>query len=242
MVTGKSGYSSAKARKLAAARAAVRKAAATMRGRTTTSLRAPLRTGGWYGLYDRRGRTELKVIDTDNIQGAISSIGTFTLINGVAQGTDYTARIGRKITMRSILIRLFFYPSSTVSAPIGDIIRVIVFFDSQTNGAAPAITDLLNTNAYDSPMNLNNRDRFRVITDKYMTMNANTYTTGAPTAGSPVTRHCKIWKKMGLETIFGATGGSVGSIQSGSLYLLIMNAVNNASQVDSYSRVRFVDN
>lgn len=228
-------------RKYIASRKAVARAAALLRGRVARIPRAPLRTGGFYGQYNRRGREELKVINVDNITAAIPNTGTLVLLNGVAAGSDYTQRVGRKICLKSLLLRCFLYPSSTVSAPIGDIVRILVIYDAQANGAAPSVADILENGSYDGPMTLNNRDRFKVLSDKYYTMNANTYTAGAPTAGSPVTRIHKIFKKMSMDTIFNGTGNTVGAIQSGSLYMLYIGANNNASQLDCYSRVRFTD-
>lgn len=132
-------------------------------------------------------------------------------------------------------------PSSTTSAPVGDFVRVMLIWDCQSNSAAPAVTDILTTTAYDSPINLNNRDRFKILTDKFVSMNPNTYTTGAPTGGNPRNALLKVYKKMSMETIFSGTGATIGSIQSGSLYLLLINAVNNASFADTYTRVRFLD-
>lgn len=241
MVTGKSGYSASKARKLIAARAAVRKAATALRGRTTSYPRAPLRTGGFYGGYYKRGREELKTIDVDGVSGTITSAGAITLLNGIPQGTDYTERIGRKVLLRSVLWRGFVTPSSATSLPEGAFFRYIIFYDSQTNATTPLIGDVLATNAYDAPLNLTNRDRFKVLVDKFCAINATTYTTGALSAGSPMPKHLKYYKKMMMEVIFGSTGSTVGSIQTGGLFLLTICSVNVGCKLDMYSRVRFTD-
>lgn len=242
MVTGKSGYTASKARKLIAARSAVRKAATALRGRTTPYLRAPLRTGGFYGGYYKRGREELKTIDVDNISGGVPAAGNITLLNGVSQGTDYTDRIGRKIMLKSILWRGFIYPNPAVTLPGGSFCRIMIFYDCQTNATAPSVSDVLQTTSYDSPLNLTNRDRFKVMFDKFYAVNSNAYSAGALTAGSPMPKQIKFYKKMSMEVIFGSTGGTVGSIQTGGLFLLTICALtNNACLLDSYSRTRFTD-
>lgn len=241
MVTGKSGYSVSRVKKLVAARSAVRKAAVALRGRTSAYPRAPLRTGGFYGGYYKRGREELKTIDVDNIAGAVSSVGAVVLLNGVPQGTDYTERIGRKVMMKSVLWRGFVTPNASVSLPEGAFFRYIIFYDAQTNATAPAVTDVLATNAYDAPLNLTNRDRFRVMVDKFCSINASTFTTGALSAGSPMPKALKFYKKMSMEVIFGSTGGTVGSIQTGGLFLLTICSVNSGCKLDIYSRTRFTD-
>jgi hypothetical protein len=241
MVTGKSGYSASKSRKLAAARTAVRKAAVALRGRANTYSRAPPRTGGWYGVYQRRGRDELKFIDVSSVPGAISTGGSITLLNGVTQGTDWDNRIGRKFLMKSLLFRFTTSPNTGGSAPGGDVIRIIVFYDSQTNGVAPVPTDLLQNGTYDSPLNLANRDRFKVIIDKFVTMGANVYTAGNLTAGSPTCKQMNMFKKMSMEVINAGTGATVGSIQTGGLFLFVMSLNLNTTLGDFYSRVRYID-
>ena len=72
-------------------------------------------------------------------------------------------------------------------------------------------------------------------------MNANNYTAGTLTAGSPMTKKLQVYKKCSLEQIFSGTGATIGSIQSGSLYLLMINAVTNSTSADTYTRVRFID-
>lgn len=229
-------------RKYAASRKAVARASALLRARMATRARAPFRTGGFYGLYDRRGRNELKVINTDqSLSTTVASAGAVTLINGVAQGTDYTDRIGRKITMKSIFSKFFLLPNSTTNQVNGNIVRVMVFYDTQTNAAAPTVADVLQTAAYDAPINLSNRDRFKVILDKYYTMGAAVYTAGSLTSGAPFPAYCKKFKKCSLEVIFGGTGATVGSIQSGGLFMLTIAAVDSVTWCDTYHRVRFID-
>lgn len=117
----------------------------------------------------------------------------------------------------------------------------MIIYDAQANGATPAITDILQNGTYESPMNLNNRDRFRVLADKFYAMGANNYTTGTLVAGSPMPRICSIFKKFRLETIYSGTGSTVASIQSGAFYLLVINTANLATSAESFVRMRFTD-
>lgn len=205
--------------------------------------RAPLRTGGWYGSYSKRGRSELKYVDTDNIPGAVGSTGSVTLLNGVASGTGVNERVGRQNTNKSYFGRFGFYPSSTTSAPLGTIVRIIVFFDSQTNSSAspPAVGDVLEATAWDSPMNLNNRERFKILLEFKITVGATTYTTGALTAGSPVPRVKEVYRKLNLTTTYSGVGASTSSIATGGIFLLAIANVNNTVTMDAYHRIRFTD-
>lgn len=231
-----------KSRRLAAAARAVSRARQVLRGGYGGSLRTPLRTGGFYGQFDRRGRAELKYVDVDLVATATSAAGTVTLLNGVAQGSDVSQRIGRKFMIKSSQIRLAVYPNSATTNQVGDIVRVMILFDCQPNSVIAAVGDVLEIATWESPLNLNNRDRFKVIMDKTITMNPVVYTAAALTAGAPVVKAMKRYKKLNLEVINSGTGATVGSIQTGALILLTIGLVNNGSTINWYHRTRYTDN
>lgn len=204
--------------------------------------RAPLRTGGFYGLYDRRGRNELKTIDGGTSSTNNPSAGIVTLLNGVATGTDYTNRVGRKTIMKSILFRLSLVPNaSATNGSVGDVLRVMLIYDCQTNGAAPAVSDVLQGGTLNNPMNLTNRDRFKIISDKFLTMGSFVLAASSLTTGSPRPVQLKIYKKMNLEMIFSGTGNTVGSIQTGGLFLLLISLNNQITTSVWDTRIRFID-
>jgi len=235
---GSGSYKTARSRQL------VNKAAQLLRSRMAGASRAPLRTRGFYGTYTRRGRDELKVIDSGPITGNNPSAGGLTLLNGVSSGTDYTARIGRRTVMKSILFRFYLVPNiSATNGALGDVVRMMLVYDCQSNAAAPAVGDILAGGAptFDSPMNLNNRDRFKILADKYYTIGSWLYTGTSLTAGSPRPVAAKIYKKMNLEVIFGGTGSTVGSIQTGAVYCLLISLNNSISTSVFNSRIRFID-
>lgn len=225
-------------RKVAAARQAVARASAVLRGRTL----APARTGGFYGLYTKRGRDELKVIDSGSTSpGVVPVAGALILINGVATGTDYTARIGRKICLKSMLVRFNLAPNYAASDSTGETIRIMLVWDTQSNSAAPLVTDVLNAADYLSPNNLNNRDRFKILADKFLTLPGWTAAAGALVNGSPVEKNLKLYKKGYWETVFSGTGATVGSIQTGALYILYIGSGGAQTNFSYNSRVRFID-
>lgn len=227
-------------RKRKAATTLVRKAASLLRakgprtGPTYSRSRYPALGGG-------RGYPELKVVDTALTTTIIPTTATITLLNGIATGTDYTNRIGRKITIKSILFRATVVPNTSSNTPAGDTTRHMIIYDSQPNGAAPAIADILQNSSINDPLNLNNRDRFRVLFDQYVTMEAAQYAAGTLTAGSPGARQIKLYKKCNLEQIFNNTGSTVASIQTGAVYYVVISGFNNQSTSLWTSRIRFMD-
>jgi len=171
-----------------------------------------------------------------------TTTGTINLMNGIGAGTDITQRVGRKATMKSVMLRYFINALTTTSATQGDVVRVMLVLDMQTNGALPAVGDILQTVALNSALNLNNRDRFKILYDHWVTMNANTYTAGALVAGSPTIKHLKVYKKISSDIIFSGTANTIGSIATGGLYLVTVSAVNLVSNIAAETRVRFIDN
>lgn len=233
-------------RKTRAANAAVARAKQIIRARSAGTLSAPLRTGGFFTTFQRfgGGGRELKFVDVDqtiaNVRdGATPSI---VLLNGVLQGDDFNERVGRRIHMKSWLIRFKIASLATATSPIGNTVRITVVLDLQTNGAAPLLTDVYTTNTTNlAPMNLNNRARFKILHDRVMTMPAAEYSAGALTAGSPVPKVFKLYKRFNTTTTFGATGGTVAAIQSGSIFCIVWGENDAVSTFEYQSRIRFTD-
>jgi len=234
----KSTKKAASVRKLQAARKAVARARATVRT-NSGRLRAPLRTGGFWTVA-QRADDELKFLDTVQAASAVGTAGGNVLINGIIQGDDFNMREGRKVTWTSLLFRGTIFATDAANLPTGDVVRVMVVWDNQPNAALAAVTDVLATASYESAMNLNNRDRFMVISDKFYTVEATHYTAGALDGGSPCPVFFNVFKKFNLNTIFGGTTAAVGSISTGTMFVLAISAAN-ISQLSFNSRLRFID-
>jgi len=222
----------------------------------TSRFGALARTGGNYsaitrrrypnGIYRVGPGPEKKFIDSGGFftyaasaGTTITTVGTPTmqLLNGLVQGTDSVTRIGRKIMMKSIQIRNAIGKAVQTSSSI---IRTIVFYDTQTNGAAPVVTDLLQASTLAtyivSPLNLNNRERFRILWDK-------TDVVGADGADNAIV-YQDYYKKLNMAVIFNASNaGTVADIQTGSVYALTMGTLPTANAYDiaTYVRIRFID-
>lgn len=233
------GTSKARRRRITASRQAVARARVILRGRTL----APLRTGGFFGSWNRPGQLgpELKTIDTIASSQSLSTAGTLILLNGVAQGDDYNTRDGRKIIMKSINLKV--YVSNIVNAIAdGDLMRVMVLYDSQSNGAAPTAGNILQTVSALAPMNLDNRTRFKVLFDKWQKINGFNYSGGVLTAGTYTPPLFKLYKKLMLDVQFSGTTAAIGSISCGSIYLLVLSQTSTgAAAFDVDSRIRFTE-
>jgi len=232
-------------RKIAAARIAVSRANAVLKARSAMSPGSygPPASRGFYNLGG--GRNELKYLDLQGLNLPITTAGTVTVINACATGTDVINRVGRKITMKSILFNVNSFPvAATANALQGIMLRHMIIYDTQPNsaGTVPAVTDILETATTLAPLNLNNRDRFRVIYDKRSQIGS-FFINATPNlvGGSPQNVHWSKYRKLSHDVIFSGTGATVGNISTGAMYILFIGDFNAVALTDFYTRIRFSD-
>lgn len=208
----------------------------------------PMRTGGY-----RPNVVERKVNDVATATYNVSTTGSFTLLAGPVLGSDFNQRIGRKILLKSAYIRgrVQLEAANGGQGVTGgaQLARMILVCDLQPNGAAPAVTDLLVEALPSSQLNLNNRDRFKILADKqyYVDPYINITTATQSQAALGKTGYAiKKYKKINIEMIFNATnGGTIADVNSGALYMFWIGSGTAGSNTDINAivstRVRYVD-
>jgi len=183
--------------------------------------------------------------------GTGGPVALLQLLNGIAQGTDYNQRIGRTIQMRSIQINVSMTADSftgQIAPPTGGFVgavetlrlvrreqsfscRLMLIYDRQSNGGQPVIADVLNGSVFGQTFlplgnytsigpqlttkafnNLNNKDRFMIIMDKKVTLTS---------MGGMAGTFTKKFRRIMLETQFTNNVGTVPSIQTGAMWLLV---------------------
>jgi hypothetical protein len=221
--------------------------------RAYTGSRVPLASRGY-----RPNNTERKLSDINPTVNAANTTSTITALCVPTLGSDYTNRVGRKITVKSVqgrcLVRTTLGETLITGSSGAQQVRLMLLVDLQPNGALPAITDIL-TNAHPSSnMNLNNRDRFKILLDKTWNLDPYLNDPTATQARISMDNQCRSWKfykKCDQEVIFNAVnGGTIADITSGAIIRVILGnqpapvagppAIGAAELVIS-SRVRFVD-
>lgn len=207
------------------------------RGRRGAAM-AQRRMAGVLGNASERGiafsRGELKAKDTSASMD-MDTTGTRTLLNGIARGDDIADRTGRQINMRSIELRCFVTGNA---AAVDQHVRLLVVYDRQTNAAQAAATDVLVTNEPRSLKTLENRERFVILVDKQLYLNA---------AAEPGTaRVFKMYRRMNLPTTFNSgDAGTVADITTGSLFAMSVGNQapgNTAATCYVNARLRYQDN
>lgn len=169
-----------------------------------------------------------------------AAAGTLQLLNGLATGDDYNNREGRRINICNINSRIFIFPNSAATSPTGDIIRYMIIYDNQPNGAAPAVLDILETANMFSFNNLNNRERFLILKDSWIPLKSFAFAGGALTTGDPGFSFEDVYLDTDLTTTYSGTGSTIASIQNGSLYLLLMS-YTETYYVICNTRIRYTD-
>jgi len=199
---------------------------------------------------------EMKYVDTalTAVQPGVISAGSyptnkgFQLLNGIAQGTGPTNRVGRKIAMQTLQLGFTFNAittnnlSSATEQPVA--IRLAVVYDRNPGAAGfPNISDIWQSRSGDidstilgyQPWDLPNKEntsRFIILRDCKIYFPTNAYTT-AGTINTFMLNNtfiegseCKLWLKLGgLEMTSKDNSVAVTSITVGSLLLVCMASV-----------------
>jgi len=191
-------------------------------------------------------KEELKVCDT-LAEITLLSGGEVHLINGIIEGTGVTERVGRQITIKRIELRIWF---EAISLTPQRAVRVLIVYDRSPNGVSPTYTDILrpqvgalitNMTLPVYPPNLNNRARFDILWDSFQTTAAgNSATTiSYPPPYYDTCIDCT------LGTVYMGSGGLVGSIQGGAVFLVLADNTFPADpltfNVSYTTRIRYTD-
>lgn len=238
--------------------------------KTKGSFKAFSKRGGFpAALMTRRKGEEIKSVDVlpAVMSQAISTTAVFTLLNPVQEGSSFYNRVGRRITMKSLLLQGYIVTTESNAAPtVEDYMRLMVIYDRQPNGTFPVLADVLtsynNAGATSSTsldqINMNNRDRFHVLVDQrtYLhpvgadgvlsTVSGTTYEKNG--SGQQQTYNIKKFIKLrNLETHYKASSNPavIGDQATGALFLMIVGyavAVGNAAfNFVGQSRLRYID-
>lgn len=211
-----------------------------LRGRMAKLYRSPysarFSAGGGYG-------GELKFFDTAisftfDATGEVPATGQLALI---PQGVTEATRVGRACIVKSIQLRgnIVFAPSTAASAATSVILLLVQ--DTQCNGAAAAVTDVLtSTNMSTAMINLDNSQRFRILKRMTFTLNS---PAGVSTAFNNVVRHFDVYKKCHIPMDYSSTTGAITEIRSNNIFLLAGSdgASDDLVTCGAICRLRFAD-
>lgn len=183
----------------------------------------------------RQDRQEWKSIDVIQTVTPALSAGILTLLNGCSQGDNLNNRDGRQIFIQSIQIK--FRAEFNAAAATAQPVRFILFYDKQSNGAAPAVSELLDTataGAVDALRLLTTRKRFKILADRryYVAQNA---------GPGGIVDDIYLKKPITVQYNANNTGGITDITTNSLYYLMTSDEPANAPFAGFFSRVRFTE-
>ncbi len=216
-------------------------------GRATKKFRSGYdRTSGYYGRFSG-AQGELKFHDVDVDDASIAANGTILnsgSINLIPQGVTEKTRVGRKCVIRSIGWRYNYNVAilASATAQAAETVRLIMYLDKQCNGATAAVTDLLESDNYQSFNKLANSGRFRILMDRLVLLEPLAGAgDGAANDFAGFGANGAFYKTCNIPLEFSSTTGAITEIRSNNIGVLILGKVGTTATLDSKVRLRFSD-
>jgi hypothetical protein len=205
--------------------------------RRATQNKAPMRG---VAMTVPRSPVDIKFIDTAAAGYGCDTTGSVTLLNGVATGTDFTNRIGRRIRNIRVLCRGFMAPESYTST-INNLVRIMIVIDHQPNGAIAGVTDILASSSSMTDINISNCKRFSIIKDMTMALGYFSNTATQAVSASMGTEPVVFEQQLNVLSEFLTTGGTITGLSSNALLLLTIGSVAAGSghNLNAYFRIYF---
>lgn len=193
--------------------------------------------------YTRRsgyyGGIESKFFETTAQNTAFTAAGVIVpSLNLIPQGTSECERDGRKAHMTSIHWKGIIRLNATTSSETVNNVRIIMYMDKQTNGQAAAVTDILEQGDFMSFNNLANRQRFRVLWDKKMSLNAAAFSS---TTSNTKDYYMEFHKQCNIPLEFSSTTGAITELRSNNVGMIfISEGTGGTAEVQEWNaRIRF---
>jgi len=199
-------------------------------------------------------RTQLKCFDVTLTNLTLNSTAQITFLNTITSGSDINNRVGDRIKLKSLEITIFMARTGNVGSGGGERLRIMLIYDRQpVPGTSPAIAQILQdtTGATDahSMLNIDNRDRFRVIRDWRWAVPDSIIASGSSipftvwdtSYGGPRNNTHAYVNLKDLPTVY-ERGDT--NVHTGAVYILGMGTTASGSEsftADFQSRIRYRD-
>jgi len=195
------------------------------------------RTGGQIA-----AKANQKYFDTTKAATTVASAGTIMSdsLNLMAQGAAETNRIGNRVKLTSVHVRARLILPASAGAPIQDTVRVMVVLDRQANGAAPAVTDILQTADYRAFNNMNNKGRFQTLVDETCDLDYQSGQSAAPLYAA-VSKSFMLNKKgLGIALMYSTSTPGIADVRTNNIVVMAISA-NGVATLEYIARIRYDD-
>ncbi len=207
------------------------------------------RTGGFYGRFSGKGKSELKYFDTalENFTITATGVNIKPNLNKVPIGNGESDRVGRRITVKEINVNMSVDLAATATITAGSqMVRILLVLDKQCNGTPATWLQVFTDDDFHTSRNLSETNRFTVIKEKRLIMNRpNGNTAGSATGGyGEYARHVSFTARVNHRIEYGdtSTDGSIGTIRSNNFFMLvIMENADTGTITEGRVRIRYSD-
>lgn len=186
----------------------------------------------------------LKFKDTDITNASIASAGEFvnsgTFLD-INEGDDESDRDGREIIVKGLELKAHVTNTNTLAtlASGSNTTRIILYLDYQCNGAAPAVTDILETANVHSFVNWDMTHRFMILMDKCINTHVSTHD-GTNWGGSS-----EVYLDWDIELdnsiMYKGTGSGIADLTSENIGMLLVSETDQAGIIKGFVRIVFED-
>lgn len=191
---------------------------------------------------------ETKYIDSSVNTGALSA-NTVALVNFsgplsgtslnlIAIGNSGETRVGQKVNIQTIRFRGQVDLASNIIGAAR--VRITLILDSQANGAAPATATIFTDSNIDAFQDIDNVGRFKIIKDKFITINSHYGIPGTST-GAAVVPFKFNHKCKGTPIHYSGSAGTIAEIRSNNYFLVVNTNVGGVVTLQGKSRVAYKD-
>ncbi len=197
---------------------------------------------GRYGTRALGSEKEKKFHDFQQTNEPILSVGVIQApMLTIIQGTAEDERIGRKVFIRNINIRIVLELDAKLATTFAAStnVRFMVIQDKQANGGLPSVTNVLQTTQALSYRNLVNQGRFIVLKDKIITINHDSGA-GNDQNWNQVSRIYKYSKKCNIPIEYNGLTGTIDEVRSNNIFILTIRS-GAAATSNIHARFRFTD-
>lgn len=204
--------------------------------------------------------TELKSLDTALpnafvVNTPVFGTNDFYCLNLLQLGSGFYNRIGNKINMKSLMLRLRIQVSGAVSSNT-TLLRFMLIYDKNNNGNPPSLNEIISNynqngaedNSLLSGLNLTYRDRFEILMD-YMvnlppvTVGGNLVLLGGTSEKFYINKYIRLKDRPAIYK-GNDTPATIANITSGALYLLPLSQYSGTDcpyTIIGSTRLRYVD-
>lgn len=194
---------------------------------------------------------EMKAVDatgTIAFNNLSPGSGHTILCNATTQGTDRHNRVGRRINIKSVNVKMYIYSSQASPAIIDDLLRIALVWDEQPTGTLPTLQEYwqdtsvagVTSSNMLSHNNLNNSARFRMLRTLTVLVNAEAQMTETNQGRAFIE-----WNtKLNLITQYNVGNtGNITDFTTGAIYLIGWGNNSNPAQwsADVAVRVKYQD-